>query len=101
LPSRRPHVSHHHRYDSRAEAPPAYSQAVRAAGLVFVSGTAPIDPRTGKMVEGSVQQQVAQCLTNISAILAEAGTSLDRAVSATLIVADDDEFAGANEEWIK
>lgn len=82
-------------------APSAYSQAVRAAGLVFVSGTAPIDPRTGKMVEGSVQQQVAQCLANISAILVEAGTSLDRAVSATLIVAEDEDFAGANEEWIK
>lgn len=82
-------------------APPAYSQAVKAAGLVFVSGTAPIDPHTGKIVEGSVQQQVAQCLANISAILAAADTSLDRAVSATLIVADEEDFAGANEEWMK
>lgn len=81
--------------------PPAYSQAVKAAGLVFVSGTAPIDPRTGKIIEGSVQQQVAQCLANISAILAEAGSSLRQAVSATLIVADEDDFAGANEEWSK
>lgn len=82
-------------------APPAYSQAVKAAGLVFVSGTAPIDPRTGKIIEGSIQEQVAQCLANISAILAEAGSSLSRAVSATLIVADEEDFAGANEEWIK
>ena len=48
-----------------------------------------------------MQQQVAQCLANNSATLFEAGTSLERAVSATLIVAEDEDFAGANEEWIK
>lgn len=80
-------------------APASYSQAVKAAGLVFVSGTAPIDPATGRIVEGSVQAQVAQCLTNIAAILKEAGSSLGRAVSATLIIADDEDFAPANEEW--
>jgi 2-iminobutanoate/2-iminopropanoate deaminase len=82
-------------------APPAYSQAVVSAGLVFVSGTGPIDPETGKIVDGSIQRQVAQCLANISAILAAAGSSLDQAVSATLILADEDDFAGANEEWLK
>ena len=80
---------------------PAYSQAVRAGGLIFVSGTAPIDPATGKIVEGPVQVQVAQCLRNISAILEEAGSGLHKAVSATLIVADEEDFAGANEEWLK
>ena len=82
-------------------APAAYSQAVKAAGLVFVSGTAPVDPRTGKIIEGCVRNQVAQCLKNISAILAEAGTSLSRAVSATLILADEEDFPAANEEWVK
>ncbi len=82
-------------------APPAYSQAVKAAGLVFVSGTAPIDPATGKIVVGPVQAQVAQCLTNIAAILEEAGSNLAQAVSATLIVAEEDDFASANEEWLK
>jgi 2-iminobutanoate/2-iminopropanoate deaminase len=82
-------------------APASYSQAVKAAGLVFVSGTAPIDPATGRVVEGSVQVQVAQCLTNIAAILEEAGSSLAQAVSATLIIADEDDFALANEEWQK
>ena len=80
-------------------APPAYSQAVKAAGLVFVSGTAPIDPATGRLVEGTVQAQVAQCLTNIAAILEEAGSSLAQAVSATLIIADEEDFASASEEW--
>jgi len=82
-------------------APPSYSQAVVAAGLVFVSGTAPIDPATGQIVKGSVQAQVAQCLRNISAILEAAGSSLEKAVSATLIVAEEQDFAGANEEWLK
>jgi 2-iminobutanoate/2-iminopropanoate deaminase len=82
-------------------APPAYSQAVKAGGLVFVSGTVPIDPATGKIVDGSVQAQVAQCLTNINAILKEAGSSLAQAVSATLIVADEEDFAAINDEWQK
>lgn len=80
---------------------PSYSQAVKAAGLIFVSGTPPIDPATGKIVEGPVQAQVAQCLRNISAILEAAGSNLEKAVSATLIVADEDDFASANEEWLR
>lgn len=70
-------------------APPAYSQAVKAAELVFVSGTAPINPATGKIVGGSAQVQVAQCLRNIASSLEEAGSSLAQAVSAILIVADE------------
>lgn len=83
------------------QTPPAYSQAVKAAGLVFVSGTAPIDPDTGLIVEGSIRDQVAQCLRNISAILEAAGSSLQKAVSATLIVANEDDFPAASEEWTK
>jgi 2-iminobutanoate/2-iminopropanoate deaminase len=82
-------------------APRSYSQAVKAAGLVFVSGTPPIDPETGQIVQGSVQAQVAQCLRNISAILEAAGSKLEKAVSATLIVLEEEDFAGANEEWLK
>ncbi|CAN5136816.1 RidA family protein [soil metagenome] len=68
---------------------------------MFLSGTAPIDPSTGLIVEGPVQAQVAQCLKNIAAILETAGSSLTQAVSATLIIADEDDFAPANEEWQK
>lgn len=84
-----------------AKPPPAYSQAVKAAGLVFVSGTAPADPATGAFVGETVQEQTRQCLKNISAILEAAGTSLDKAVSATIVLADEDDFAGMNEEWLK
>ncbi len=87
---------------ANAPAPPAtYSQAVKAAGLVFVSGTGPNDPASGKIVGETIQEQTRQCLKNIAAILAEAGTTLDRAVSATVIVLEESDFAGMNEEWVK
>ena len=81
--------------------PPTYSQAVRVAGLVFVSGTAPIDPATGQIVGETIQEQTGQCLRNISAILEAAGTSLDRVVSVTVILHEESDFAGMNEEWLK
>ncbi|RYH00147.1 MAG: RidA family protein [Alphaproteobacteria bacterium] len=80
--------------------PPTYSQAVKAGGLVFVSGTSPIDPTTGKMAGDSIQEQTRQCLVNISAILKAAGSSLDKVASATVILYDEDDFAGMNEEWL-
>ena len=87
---------------SRAPAaPPAYSQAVVAAGLVFVSGQGPFDPRTGEVVGTTIQEQTAQCLRNVAAILRAAGSSLAKAVSATFILADESDFAGLNEEWSK
>ena len=84
-----------------AKPPPAYSQAVKAAGLVFVSGTAPTDPATGAFKGTTIQDQTRQCLTNIQAILEEAGSSLDNIVSVTVVLADEDDFAGMNEEWLK
>ena len=83
-----------------AKPPPTYSQAVKAAGLVFVSGTAPVDPTTGKILGATIQEQTRQCLANVRAILEEAGSSLDKIVSATVVLADEDDFAGMNEEWL-
>jgi 2-iminobutanoate/2-iminopropanoate deaminase len=79
----------------------AYSQAVRAAGLVFVSGTPPHHPATGKIAGETIQEQTRQCLKNVSAILAAAGSSLDRVVSATVVLLEEADFAGMNEEWLK
>jgi 2-iminobutanoate/2-iminopropanoate deaminase len=76
-----------------------YSQAVQAAGLVFVSGQAALDPATGELVGNTIQEQTRQCLMNVSAILEAAGSSLDKIVSATFILRDPDDFAGMNEEW--
>ena len=84
-----------------AKPPPVYSQAVKAAGLVFISGTAPTDPATGAFKGTTVQEQTRQCLTNIAAILDAAGSSMDKIVSVTIVLADEDEFAGMNEEYLK
>jgi len=81
--------------------PPTYSQAVKAAGLIFVSGTAPHDPKTGQIVGTTIQEQTRQCLTNIEAILLAAGSSLEKVASATVILADEDDFSGMNEEWLR
>jgi len=78
-----------------------YSQAVKAAGLVFVSGTGPQDPATGQIVGTTIQEQTRQCLENVQAILCAAGSSLDKIVTATVILAEEDDFAGMNEEWVR
>ena len=83
-----------------ASVPAAYSQAVVAAGLVFVSGTGPYDPSTGAIRGPTIQEQTRQCSRNIDTILIEAGSSLDKRVSLTVILADEDDFAGMNEEWL-
>jgi 2-iminobutanoate/2-iminopropanoate deaminase len=89
-------------FTAKAAKPPAtYSQAIKAAGLVFVSGTAPHDPATGAIKGTTIQEQTRQCLANVEAILEEAGSSLDKIVSATVVLADEDEFAGMNEEWLR
>ena len=87
--------------DKAAKPPAAYSQAVRAAGLVFVSGTAPHDPATGAIKGTTVQEQTRQCLANIAAILEAAGSAMDRVVSITIVLADEDDFAGMNEEYLR
>jgi 2-iminobutanoate/2-iminopropanoate deaminase len=89
-------------FSEKAARPPAtYSQAVKAAGLVFVSGTSPQDPATGTIKGTTIQEQTRQCLTNISAILEEAGSSMDKIVSVTIVLRDEDDFAGMNEEYVK
>ncbi|MEP9389290.1 Rid family hydrolase [Mesorhizobium sp. KR9-304] len=87
--------------DDLPKAPPTYSHAVKCAGLVFVSGTAAYEPKTGAIVGETIEEQTAQALRNVQAILEAAGTSLDKAISATVILAEEDDFAGMNREWIK
>ena len=87
--------------DKAPKAFAAYSQAIKAKGLVFVAGMPPLDPVTNQVVGTTIQEQTAQCLRNIEAVLNAAGSSLDKAVSATVIMAEDADFAGMNEEWNK
>ena len=89
------------RTDEAPQPPPSYSQAVKAGGLIFVAGQGPFDPVTGEVPGESIQEQTRQCLRNVSAILAAAGSSLAKVVSATFILAEESDFAGMNEEWVK
>jgi 2-iminobutanoate/2-iminopropanoate deaminase len=82
-----------------APASPFYSQAVKAAGLVFVSGQAGQDPRTGQFAGTTIREQTHQSLKNVQAILKAAGSSMDKIVSATFILRNPEDFAGLNEEW--
>jgi 2-iminobutanoate/2-iminopropanoate deaminase len=66
-----------------------------------VSGTAPVDPVTGRIEGATIQEQTRQCLVNISAILEAAGSTLEKIVSATVILAEEDDFPGMNEEWVR
>ncbi|HEY7274392.1 MAG TPA: RidA family protein [Trebonia sp.] len=86
---------------SDAPASPVYSQAVRGGGLVFVSGQGPIDPVSGQVVGTSIQEHTRQCLVNVEAVLNAAGSALDKVLSATFILAEEDDFAGMNEEWAR
>jgi 2-iminobutanoate/2-iminopropanoate deaminase len=79
----------------------AYSQAVKAAGLVFVAGQGPFDPVSGALIGQTIGEQTAQCLRNIEAILQAAGSSLAKVVSATFILRHPEDFAGMNEEWLR
>jgi 2-iminobutanoate/2-iminopropanoate deaminase len=78
-----------------------YSQAVKSQGFVFVAGQGPFDVKTGEVVGTTIQEQTAQCLKNVAAILKAANSSLERAVSATFILGEESDFAGMNEEWAK
>ena len=89
------------RTDNAPQPPASYSQAVKAGGFVFVSGQGPFDPATGEVVGETIQEHTRQCLRNVEAILAAAGSSLEKVVSATFILGDESDFAGMNEEWVR
>ncbi|OQX74069.1 MAG: deaminase [Campylobacteraceae bacterium 4484_4] len=72
-----------------------YSQAVRIKDLVFTSGQIPLRP-DGTLVEGDIKEETRQVLTNLRAVLEEAGSSLDRIVKTTIYLADMEDFATIN-----
>ena len=74
-----------------------YSQAIEVNGFVFASGQIPIDPATGEFVEGGIQEQTRQALTNASNILKQAGTDLSNVVKTTVFLSSITDFAAMNE----
>ena len=75
-----------------------YAQAVAVDGLVITSGQLPIDPSTGSFPEG-IAEQTRQSLTNVKAILAEAGVGMDRVIKTTVFLSDMNNFGAMNEVY--
>ena len=78
-----------------------YSQGVCWGNLVFTAGQLPIDPATGKLIDGSFEQQVTQVLHNLSGILSSAGSSLDQVVKFTVYVTDLGNFPVLNQVFAR
>ena len=78
-----------------------YSQAIRAGGFVFVSGQLALRPGDKELTGGTIEEQTEQVFANIGAILAEAGTGLDRLVKTTVFLQDLGDFQGMNSVYAK
>jgi 2-iminobutanoate/2-iminopropanoate deaminase len=78
-----------------------YSQAIRANGFIFISGQGALDPATGQLVEGGIDQQAARTLDNLKAIVEAAGSSLDHAVKVSVFLKDMNDFSAMNEVYTR
>lgn len=78
-----------------------YSQAIRSGGFLFCSGQIPLDPKTGKMVEGGVELQTERVLENLSAVLAAGGSSPGKVVKTTVYLTDLGDFPAMNRVYGK
>jgi 2-iminobutanoate/2-iminopropanoate deaminase len=76
-----------------------YSQAIRANGLIFVSGQIAIDPATQKVVEGEIAAQTDRVLRNLAAILNAAGSGLNKVLRSTVFLKDMADFGAMNEVY--
>ena len=73
-----------------------YSQVVKTGDLLFISGQLPIDPATGAFPEGGIAEQTRQSLSNVKAILNEAGTNMGAVIKTTVFLKNMDDFAAMN-----
>jgi len=78
-----------------------YSQAIRTNGFIFTAGQIALDPATGQLVEGDVARQTMRVLESLKGIVEAAGSSLDRAVKATVYLKDMNDFAAMNEVYAR
>jgi 2-iminobutanoate/2-iminopropanoate deaminase len=85
--------------DSAPKAIGPYSQAVKVNGFVFVSGQIAVNPETGDLVEGDIGVQTRQVLSNVRAVLAAAGVSLENVAKTTVFLTDMGDFAAMNDVY--
>lgn len=78
-----------------------YSQAVKANGLVFISGQVALHPATGQLIEGGIAQQTERVLENLRGIVEAAGSSMHKAVKVTVFLKDMNDFAAMNEVYAR
>jgi 2-iminobutanoate/2-iminopropanoate deaminase len=78
-----------------------YSQAIKANGLLFVSGQIPLDPKTGEFVGTDVKQQTKRVLENLKGILEASGATLNHVLKTTVFLKDMNDFAAMNEVYAK
>ncbi|MGH9691119.1 MAG: RidA family protein [Candidatus Acidiferrales bacterium] len=76
-----------------------YSQAIKANGFIHTAGQIPFDPATGQLVKGNIALQTTQVLENLKAIVEASGSSLEKAVKATVYLKDMNDFAAMNEVY--
>jgi len=74
-----------------------YSQAIEVGNMIYTSGMIPINPMDGNLVNGSIEEQTEQVLENLSALLEEAGSSLEKVVKTTVFIKNMDDFAKINQ----
>lgn len=79
----------------------AYSPAIKAGNLVFVSGQIPLDPATGQLVDGNMAQQTERVMKNLTAVLAGAGLDFSHVVRTTVFINDMNDFAAMNEVYAR
>jgi 2-iminobutanoate/2-iminopropanoate deaminase len=78
-----------------------YSQAVRVGNMLFTSGQIPLDPKTGQVVAGGIQEQTTQVMENLKAIVAETGSDLTHVVKTMVFLKNMGDFAAMNEIYAK
>jgi 2-iminobutanoate/2-iminopropanoate deaminase len=79
----------------------AYSPAIRAGNLLFISGQIPVDPATGTLIEGDIAAQTEQVMRNLTALLRAAGVGFTHVVRTTVYLADMNDFSGMNDVYSK
>ncbi|MBM55837.1 MAG: reactive intermediate/imine deaminase [Euryarchaeota archaeon] len=89
-------MSNHIHTDDAAKPVAAYTQAVRAGDLVFVSGCIPIEPSTGELVADTIENATRQSLANVRHVLVGAGLDLNNIVKASVFMIDPEDYAGMN-----